>query len=219
MGGGRAAQTGGSGPDILPLRKWLNSPTNRACGRGTWALGVSGEAMAIGLAALRILVVDDSREMCSIVGTVLTAAGVGQVHYAQNGKRGLEVVAEFPIDVAYVDQEMPVMNGLDFVAAIRAEQSTERYMPIIMLTGHSDLRHINAARDRGVTEFLCKPVTAKAILSRLNAVIMEPRPFMSSPTYFGPDRRRVRVEGYGGPLRRAIDTAEEPEPSQRIAGG
>ena len=110
------------------------------------------------------------------------------------------------------------MNGLDFVAAIRAENSAERYMPIVMLTGHSDLRHINLARDRGVTEFLCKPVTAKAILSRLNAVIMEPRPFMTSPTYFGPDRRRVRLDDYKGPLRRAIDTAEAPEPSQRIAG-
>jgi two-component system chemotaxis response regulator CheY len=171
------------------------------------------------LGALRILVIDDSHEMCAIVGTVLAGAGVGHLHYASNGKRGLEIIAEFPIDVAYVDQEMPVMNGLDFVATVRGEQSTERYMPIIMLTGHSDLRHINAARDAGVTEFLCKPVTAKAILSRLNAVIMEPRPFMTSPTYFGPDRRRVRVEGYGGPLRRSIDAAEEPEPSQRIAGG
>jgi CheY-like chemotaxis protein len=175
--------------------------------------------MAIGLAALRILVVDDSREMCAIAGTVLAGAGVGHLHYAQNGKRALEVIAEFPIDVAYVDQEMPVMNGLDFVAAVRAENSAERYMPIVMLTGHSDLRHINLARDRGVTEFLCKPVTAKAILSRLNAVIMEPRPFMTSPTYFGPDRRRVRLDDYKGPLRRAIDVTSASEDSPRAADG
>ena len=67
------------------------------------------------------------------------------------------------------------MNGLDFIrAVIRLVDSAVRYMPpLIMLTGHSDLKHINAARDLGVTEFLCKPVTAKAILTRLNAVIME----------------------------------------------
>jgi two-component system chemotaxis response regulator CheY len=175
--------------------------------------------MDLGLSALRVLVIDDSREMCAIIGTVLAGAGVGHLHYAPNGRRALEIIAEFPIDITYVDQEMPEMNGLDFVAAVRAEQSTERYMPIIMLTGHSDLRHINAARDRGVTEFLCKPVTAKAILARLNAVIMEPRPFMNSPTYFGPDRRRVRLDDYKGPLRRAIDATGAAEDSPRAAKG
>jgi two-component system chemotaxis response regulator CheY len=175
--------------------------------------------MATGLAALRVLVIDDSREMCAIVGTVLAAAGVGHLHYAANGRRGLDVISEFPVDVAFVDHEMPVMNGLDFISVIRAVDSAVRYMPLIMLTGHSDLSHINAARERGVTEFLCKPVTARAILTRLNAVIMEPRPFVNSRSYFGPDRRRVRPGDYKGPLRRAMDAAAEPEPRQRIAGG
>jgi two-component system chemotaxis response regulator CheY len=161
--------------------------------------------MATGLAALRVLVIDDSREMCAIVGTVLAAAGVGHLHYAANGRRGLDVIADFPIDLAFVDHEMPVMNGLDFISVIRSVDSAVRYMPLIMLTGHSDLSHINAARDRGVTEFLCKPVTARAILTRLNAVIMEPRPFMNSPRYFGPDRRRKRTTAYNGPLRRLGD--------------
>jgi two-component system, chemotaxis family, chemotaxis protein CheY len=162
-------------------------------------------AIEVGLAALRILVLDDSREMCTIVGTVLAAAGVGHLHYAQHGRRGLEVMSEYSIDVAYVDHEMPGMNGLEFVSAVRAMDSSVRYLPIIMLTGHSDLGHINAARDRGVTEFLCKPVTSRTILTRLNAVIMEPRPFVDSSDYFGPDRRRKRTSAYDGPLRRLGD--------------
>ncbi|HLK23495.1 MAG TPA: response regulator [Caulobacteraceae bacterium] len=161
----------------------------------------------LGLSALRVLVIDDSREMCTIVGTVLTAAGVGHVHFANDGRRAIEVMASFEIDVAYVDQEMPAMTGMDFISAVRSMDSKARYMPIIMLTGHSDLKHLNEARDRGVTEFLCKPVTAKAILSRLNAVIMEPRPFFRSETFFGPDRRRTRPAHYRGPLRRAGDEA------------
>jgi response regulator RpfG family c-di-GMP phosphodiesterase len=162
-------------------------------------------AIETGLSALRVLVIDDSREMCTIVGTVLAAAGVGHLHYAQHGRRGLEVMSEYSIDVAYVDHEMPGMNGLEFVSAVRAMDSSVRYLPIIMLTGHSDLGHINAARDRGVTEFLCKPVTSKTILTRLNAVIMEPRPFVDSSDYFGPDRRRKRTTAYDGPLRRLGD--------------
>jgi two-component system, chemotaxis family, chemotaxis protein CheY len=162
-------------------------------------------AIATGLSALRILVIDDSREMCTIVGTVLAAAGVGHLHYASDGRRGLEVMSQYSIDLAYVDHEMPVMNGLEFISAVRAMDSAARYMPIIMLTGHSDIPRLNAARDRGVTEFLCKPVTAKTILTRLNAVIMEPRSFVMSPGYFGPDRRRTRRTAYKGPYRRSVD--------------
>jgi two-component system chemotaxis response regulator CheY len=161
--------------------------------------------MAGGLQALRILVIDDSREMCTIIGTVLAAAGVGHLHYAQNGRLGLEIMRAYSIDVAYVDQEMPVMSGLAFIKAVRKIDGPERFMPIIMLTGHSDVPHISAARDTGVTEFLCKPVTAKAILDRLNAVIMEPRPFMEAGDFFGPDRRRTRGRTYEGPKRRAND--------------
>jgi len=167
-------------------------------------------AMTTGLGALRVLVVDDNEQMCTVVGTILAAAGVGHLNYAAHGRLGLEIISKFPIDIVCVDHEMPVMNGLDFISAVRALESPARYLPIIMLTGYSDLSHLNAARDRGVTEFLCKPVTAKAILSRLNAVIMEPRPFMTSPDYFGPDRRRKRATAYDGPLRRATDISEVP---------
>ena len=157
---------------------------------------------------LKVLVIDDNEQMRTIIGTVLAAAGIRNIYYAADGRRGFEVVSQVGIDVVYVDQEMPVMNGLDFISAVRGLNSETRYMPIIMLTGHSDLIRINGARDRGVTEFLCKPVTANTIIGRLNSVIMHPRPFVFTPRYFGPDRRRVRKERYGGPRRRASDHAE-----------
>ena len=105
-----------------------------------------------GLRALRVLVIDDSREMCTIVGTVLAAAGVGHVHYASDGRRALEVMASYSIDVAYVDQEMPGLTGMQLIRAVRAMDTSARFMPIIMLTGHSDLKHLYEARDAGVTE-------------------------------------------------------------------
>jgi two-component system chemotaxis response regulator CheY len=158
-----------------------------------------------GLVALRVVVFDDNKQMRTNVGSVLNAAGVGHLHFAPDGRRGLETIAEYPIDVVYVDYEMPLMNGLNFISAVRRLDSSARYMPIIMLTGHSDMVRLDAARDRGVTEFLCKPVTAKSILTRLNAVIMQPRPFVDSTDYFGPDRRRVRPTIYSGLRRRAAD--------------
>ncbi len=161
-----------------------------------------------GLAALRLLVIDDNEQMRSIIGTVLRAAGIRHLEFAADGRDGLDIIVRGGIDAVYVDQEMPVMNGLDFVLAVRQLPTQDRYLPIIMLTGHSERRRAEMARDMGVTEFLCKPVTANTIVGRLNTLIMNPRPFVFSDSYFGPDRRRHRLAGYAGRRRRLSDRAE-----------
>lgn len=164
--------------------------------------------MAEGLKALRVLVVDDNEQMRIIVGTVLSAVGVGRLFYASNGREALETLQREQIDVAYVDYEMPVMNGLDFISRVRASGGDHRFLPIIMLTGHSDMPRLNAARDRGVNEFLAKPVTATNIVMRLNAVIFRPRSYVQCDDFFGPDRRRRVMPDYAGPRRRAADRAD-----------
>jgi len=156
---------------------------------------------------MRLLVIDDNPQMRTIIGAILGAAGVRHLRYAPDGRRGLKALAEFEPDVCYVDYEMPVMDGLDFISAVRGMTSDVRFLPIIMLTGHSDVSRLTKARDRGVTEFLCKPVSARTILTRLDVAVFQPRPFVQSPCYFGPDRRRRRDSAYGGPRRRSSDEA------------
>jgi two-component system, chemotaxis family, chemotaxis protein CheY len=65
-----------------------------------------------------------------------------------------------------------------------------------------------AARDAGVTEFLAKPLSAKALYQRVLNVVANPRPFIKTKTYFGPDRRRNVKENYNGPERRKGGKAE-----------
>jgi len=59
-----------------------------------------------------------------------------------------------------------------------------------------------AARDAGVTEFLAKPISAKALYQRVLNVVANPRPFIRTRSYFGPDRRRNANPNYAGPERR-----------------
>jgi two-component system chemotaxis response regulator CheY len=77
-----------------------------------------------------------------------------------------------------------------------------------MLTGHSDKRRVMMARDAGVTEFLAKPISAKALYQRIVNVVVSPRPFIKTKSYFGPDRRRNTTTAYIGPERRAGGKAE-----------
>ena len=158
-----------------------------------------------GLSAFNILVIDDNPQMRSIIGTVLGAAGVRNLYYAQDGRDGLASLSANPIDVVYVDLEMPVMNGLAFLQAARRLPSPKNMTPLIMLTGHCDTPSVLRARDIGVNEFLGKPVTARSILARLEAVIFRPRSFVLAPRYIGPDRRRRSLPNYAGPMRRRTD--------------
>jgi DNA-binding response OmpR family regulator len=82
------------------------------------------------------------------------------------------------------------------------------YVPIIMLTGHSEKKRVMIARDAGVTEFLAKPIAAKALYERILNVIAHPRPYIKSKTYFGPDRRRNVNPNYVGSERRKGGKAE-----------
>jgi CheY-like chemotaxis protein len=161
--------------------------------------------MAGALSHVNVLVVDDNEQVRSIIGTVLKGAGVAEVHFAPDAARGMEALRSLSIDLAYVDYEMAGMNGLQFLREVRALDSEKRFLPIIMITGHSDMTRLSAARDGGVTEFLAKPITATTVLSRLNAVIMNPRCFVRAASYFGPDRRRRQGKDYKGPLRRVAD--------------
>jgi two-component system, chemotaxis family, chemotaxis protein CheY len=81
-------------------------------------------------------------------------------------------------------------------------------VPIIMLTGHSERTRVTNARDAGITEFMVKPISAKALYQRILNVVVNPRPFVRTKTFFGPDRRRNVNPNYSGPERRKGGKAE-----------
>ncbi|HZW16425.1 MAG TPA: response regulator [Brevundimonas sp.] len=170
------------------------------------------------LAALQILLVDDNPHMRTIASAVLKSAGIRKVLEASDGGAGLQMLRQHAVDLAIVDYKMFPLDGVEFTRLVRnSPDSPNPYLPIIMMTGHSGKERVYAARDSGVTEFLVKPITAKAVLDRIHSVIWKPRPFVKTEGYFGPDRRRVAPPGYRGPFRRATDEAREPaEPADVV---
>jgi len=82
------------------------------------------------------------------------------------------------------------------------DANTNPYVPIIMITGHTEKKRVLAARDAGITEILVKPISAKALYQRIVNVILNPRPFVRTKNYFGPDRRRSLNPNYVGGERR-----------------
>lgn len=158
------------------------------------------------LQSLDILLADDNPNMRAIVSAMLKSVGVGRVREVDDGAAALEALRASPADMAIVDFRMLPVDGVTFTQLIRtAEDSPNPYLPIIMMTGHSERRRVTEARDAGVTEFVTKPVNAQVLLARIESVIMRPRVFIRSGGYFGPDRRRSSPDDYAGPFRRAGD--------------
>ncbi|HWU50510.1 MAG TPA: response regulator [Asticcacaulis sp.] len=156
--------------------------------------------------SLKILLVEDNQHMRSIVSAILGGSGIRHVREARDGAEGLDLLKQYPADIALVDFNMEPIDGVEFTRLLRnAPDSTNPYLPVVMITGHSERSRVTQARDSGVNEFVVKPLTARALLGRLDSVIMRPRPFIRCKTYFGPDRRRKSNEQYGGPFRRNTD--------------
>jgi two-component system, chemotaxis family, chemotaxis protein CheY len=163
------------------------------------------------LAALQILLVDDNPHMRTIASAVLKSAGIRKVLEAADGGAALQVLRDHAVDLVIVDYNMFPLDGVEFTRLVRnSPDSANPYLPIIMMTGHAGKERVYEARDAGVTEFIVKPITAKAVLDRIQSVIWKPRPFVKTDGYFGPDRRRVTPPGFRGPYRRATDASREP---------
>jgi CheY-like chemotaxis protein len=152
---------------------------------------------------LRFVVVDDNAHMRRIVRALLHGFGAREVVEAEDGAAGLEAFTHHLPDIVITDWAMPIFDGLELTQMIRQPGANANpFVPIIMLTGHSDRKRVTDARDAGITEFLAKPISAKALYERIVNVVMNPRPFVRTRTYFGPDRRRNSNPGYAGPERR-----------------
>lgn len=114
-------------------------------------------------ASVRALVVDDSRAMRAILRHFLEQLGF-EVFEAGHGKEGLERLTQLgEFDLAMVDWNMPEMNGLDFVRAVRAEGGNTD-LRLMMVTTETELDRVSEALEAGANEYVMKPFT-KAVLA------------------------------------------------------
>jgi CheY-like chemotaxis protein len=155
---------------------------------------------------LKALVVDDNAHMRTLLRSLLQALGLSQIYEAVDGARGFAEMRERRPDFVLTDLSMSPVDGIEFTRLVRfGQDSPNPYVPIIMVTGHTERQRVLAARDAGVNEFLAKPITAQNILLRITEIVERPRPFVRCDNYFGPDRRRRRDDSYAGRLRRRDD--------------
>lgn len=121
---------------------------------------------------IKILVVDDYREMIAIVRRMLIQFGFKDIDDASDGPSALVKLRSAAYDLVIADLMMEPMDGVELLRAIRSEQGLQS-LPFIMVTAASEERYIVSAREAGVTAYILKPFTAALLKKRIDAVLEE----------------------------------------------
>jgi two-component system chemotaxis response regulator CheY len=115
---------------------------------------------------MRVLVIDDSRAVRMIIGSILGELGMDVVE-AADGRQALAMLEENPdVELMLVDWNMPQMNGFDFIRAVRSQRAYDG-VRIMMVTTETEGAQVARALEAGANEYLMKPFTKEVLVAKL----------------------------------------------------
>jgi two-component system chemotaxis response regulator CheY len=117
----------------------------------------------------RILAVDDSPSMRDMVRIALSGAGF-QVTQAADGAEALEIARKDSFDLVLSDVNMPRMDGISLIRALRAE-ANYKHTPILMLTTESSADRKREGKDAGATGWIVKPFDPDQLVATMQRVL------------------------------------------------
>ena len=122
------------------------------------------------LSHLKVMIVDDMQTSRLLIRSALEELGVTQVAIASDGEQALKALMVQPLPLVISDYNMPKLDGLNLLRALRAYGPTSK-VSFIMMTGRGDQDLIDKAKPYGVSGYLSKPFTAATVKAHIEKVI------------------------------------------------
>ena len=119
--------------------------------------------------SMKILVVDDFSTMRRIIKNLLKDLGFSNIQEADDGSTALPMLQQGDFDFVVTDWNMPGMQGIDLLRAIRADDKL-KHLPVLMVTAEAKKEQIVAAAQAGVNGYIVKPFTAATLKEKLDKI-------------------------------------------------
>lgn len=159
----------------------------------------------IDLNNMSILIVDDMESMRRSIRGMLKLVKIGKrVRLASNGLEGWNAINDTLIDLAIIDWNMPVMNGIELLAKIR-ESKEYRDLPVIMITAEAVKEFVAEAAESDIDGYLLKPLTPQSLEENIKNVIH----FANNPTKATLCMQKARALEEEGKFDEAIATVKD----------
>lgn len=167
----------------------------------TAARNAQAQALAVvRLGHVQIAILDYDIHAAQLIRKALTSLGISHTHLSRNSREMVEIIKDRPVDILIAEWDSRPENGLDFTRNMRSPASSNRTLPIVMMTSRNTPEEMLMARSSGVNDILIRPFNVRVLLDCITNIIDSPRPFIISRNYTGPDRRRAP-----GPLPEGVE--------------
>ncbi len=124
---------------------------------------------------LSILVVDDAKSMRLTIRKMLKNLNIGKtLRFAEDGRKGIEILKNYKTDLAILDFDMPVMNGAAMLSYIRSDKAL-RDMPVIMITAEAQRDLVYEVAETDIDAYILKPLTLQLLDDKIKAVVNQAR--------------------------------------------
>lgn len=144
----------------------------------------------LNLEKVHFLLVDDNAHALTIISHVISSFGGRQLSKCSSAAAAKEVIARGGVDIVLTDAQMPDETGYDLTEWIRKEAADPaRFVPIVIITGHTPESDVTRGRDVGANFTVAKPLVPRVLLQRLLWLGQDDRQFVQAANYVGPDRR------------------------------
>jgi two-component system chemotaxis response regulator CheY len=145
------------------------------------------------LSEVRVLLVAHKGSSTQILRTVFNIAGMTKVISVDEPRRAIELLCTEHFHAIFFEGALE-HDGMPFAqAARRLPAMLNPMIAIFAVFPEARRRDVETARDLGVHDVICRPVSPKTVMTKLRAVLAAPRPFIAAPGFFGPDRRAPRM--------------------------
>ena len=169
----------------------------------------------------RILVVEDDAEMLEKLRATFTQLRLGALDVVRDGGQVLAAMKRNMPSLILMEANPRGTDGLDVLRAIRGKESPNPDVIVAVMVAVADAERLRRMCGIGIESFIRKPVAADVLIQRVQGALVNPQRFISSLSYFGPDRRKPRLATdppyLGLERRRIVKVKEAPPPPRPVA--